>query len=458
MAEIALLDIDVYRSTFLIERARDDAAGQGALAGYQSALAKVVERRHARPWGQAGDGAVFLIDRVVEAVEVAMWLLEEIGEVNRNGQERLGGVALFPRIAIHQGAGELLSVPAPERNSHSHPDLNFVANLQASCPLGRIAISAKAYAALPSFWQPLFRPLVAQDVGEATFVLSGRLITPQEEALLAGMPAEQRLAMPPIPFLSWETVQPGPSLTLASVADLLSEPLVVVFGESSSSPRMGPLASAATSDAVGVIEVMAALRSNPEARAAVDIWSNTPDLVVGRHLLVVGSGTVNAYALAINNIVEHLQFAKSDGRIFHQILARWHDGTTSFGVHGEDDRDAGFVFVCRSPFDREQSLIWVAGTNGMATQAAALMLKDLVVDGGSCLRKAGLDERDHPIGCVVIPTVDRAAGAVDRREQKWRIDDYQVVWAVDSRGNRLKPERRGRAHARSELPALGGGS
>jgi class 3 adenylate cyclase len=455
MAVTALLDIDVYRSTFLIEQAGDSAGERGVLAEYQHVLTKVVEQRHARRWRHAGNGAIFLFDNAVEAVDAGMWLLREIGEVNRRSADRLGGAALFPRVAIHQSGTDLSAIVESDQAGFGHSDLNVVAKLQQSCPLGRIAITAQTYAALPSFWRPLFRPSLVQEIDDAVFVLSERLITPQEEALLTGMPEEQRLTMPPIPFLSWETVRPGAGLSLASLADLLTEPLVLIFGESSPSPRKGPLAPAATSDAVGVTEVMAALRSNPDVRAAVDIWSDTADLVAGRHVLLVGSGTVNAYAFAINGIVANLQFAKSDGRILNQVRARWQGGATSFGIHGDHDREAGFVFVCRSPFDREQSLVWVAGTNGMATQAAALMLKDLVVDGGSCLRNAGLDGRSHPIGCVVVPAVERERNLQDYY-QKWRISDYRVVWAVDGDGNRLMPDRRGRSNRRGPLATLGG--
>jgi hypothetical protein len=152
---------------------------------------------------------------------------------------------------------------------------------------------------------------------------------------------------------------------------------------------------------------MAAARSNTRVEVAIDRWPDTADLVADRHIIVVGSGVVNAYAFTINNIMHPLRFLKSDGKIHHQLVAISDNGTMSFGTNAEDERDAGFVLVSKSPFSPTKAAVWVAGTRGTATQAAGLLFKDLVIDARSCVYRIGIDDhRPHPIGCVVVPVVD----------------------------------------------------
>jgi hypothetical protein len=257
------------------------------------------------------------------------------------------------------------------------------------------------------------------------------------------MTQEQKQAMPPVPFLSWRWVRPATDQSLRTIARYLEEPVLIVLGESSSERG----ATAATSDAVGLLEALAAARSNTNAKVAIDRWSDTADLVADRHIIVVGSGAVNAYAFTINHIMHPLKFLKSDGKILHQLLATSDNGTTSFGTNAEDDRDAGFVLVSRSPFSPTKAAVWVAGTHGTATQAAALLFKDLVIDAGSCLYRIGIDQSPHSIGCVVVPVVDLDASRLHPQEysHRWRIRGYEVVWAVDSSGHQLRVERRGRS-------------
>ena len=207
------------------------------------------------------------------------------------------------------------------------------------------------------------------------------------------------------------------------------------------------MAAAATSDAIGLLEAMAAAKSNTHVEVAIDRWPDTADLVADRHIIVVGSGVVNAYAFTINNIMHPLRFVKSDGKVLPQVLAHSKNGTTSFGANAEDERDAGFVLVSKNPFSPTKAAVWIAGTSGTATQAAALLFKHLVIDARACLYRIGIDDRSpHPIGCVVVPVVDLDASRLRPQEysRRWRIRGYEAVWAVDSSGDQLKFERRGR--------------
>jgi len=446
MPQIALLDVDIHNSSYLPQPlvGLDERSNreETPMALYQKALDDLVHEYQGEVWTRAGDGAVFLFPKIARALEAGMTLLDRLWEVNSRCQANdLQGLVLFTRIGIHLGDAYLQDIAAEKRGTVQDADLNTVGRLQKNCPIGRIAISSQAYEAI-GVRRPLFRPSLVQGVGEPTFVLSERFITPQEEGMFKGMDDSQKRSMPPIPFLAWESIRPDEGLTLRTVAQLLEEPILVILGESSD--RQGTLASAATSDAVGIMEAVAAVKSNPALRVAVDVWSDTGDLVTGRHMLVVGSGVVNQYAFAINGIMRHFKFWKSDGKVLNQLVATANDRSKTFGVHGMDERDAGFISVSKSPFNPRKNLIWVAGVNGMATQAAAQLLKDLVVDGGACLARLGYSKQPYPIGCVVVPSVDPDTSSLSLSDyyRKWRIRGYEVVWAVDRSGNYLQSDRR----------------
>lgn len=257
---------------------------------------------------------------------------------------------------MHLADLSLISVPRKERGKVKNADLDLAGKLQKNCPIGRIAASPEAYDAI-GFRGPLFRPALIDEVEDGPiFVLAERLITPQEEGLFEGMPASQRRTMPPIPFLSWNRIRPDGELSLRTVSSLLKEPLLIILGESA--PERGPLVPAATSDAVGVMEALAALPSNRDVRVAVDVWPGTGDLVsTRRNVILVGSGNVNAYAFAINDIMPYLRFMKSQGRMFGQLVVTLSGEEQLLGPHTSDRRDAGFVSVSRSPFNAYQSLI-----------------------------------------------------------------------------------------------------
>jgi hypothetical protein len=395
-------------------------------------------------WTRSGDGVILLFSKLGKALEASIALLDRLKEINRVVRSELAGLALFTRIGIHLGDPSLQAVAEAERGVAESGDLNIVGKLQKNCPIGRIAISEAVYRAL-GIQQPLFRPSLIHSGGAPTFVLAERFITPQEEELFRGLADEQKRSMPPVPFLSWQWVRPNIDQSLRTIAKYLEEPVLIVLGEPSS--ERDTRSAAATSDAVVLLEAMAAARSNTNVKVAIDRWSDTADLVTDRHIIIVGSGAVNAYAFTINNIMHPLRFLRSDGKILYQLLATSDSGTTSFGTNAEDERDAGFVLVSKSPFSPTKAAIWVAGTHDTATQAAVLLFKDLVIDAGSCLYRIRIDQSPHPIGCVVVPVVDLDASRLRPQEysRRWRIRGYEAVWAVDSSGHQLRVERRGRS-------------
>jgi hypothetical protein len=447
MDRITLVDIDIYNSSYLVASSQHVDAQPGqqetAIRLYHAALDDLAVEYQGQLWTRSGDGVILLFPKLGKALEASIALLDRLKEINRAVRSEQAGLAVFMRIGIHLGDPSLQAMAEAERGVAESRDLNIVGKLQKNCPIGRIAISEEVYRSL-GIQQPLFRPSLIHSGGGPAFVLAERFITPQEEELFRGLAEEQKRSMPPVPFLSWQWVRPNMDQGLRTIAKYLEEPVLIVLGESSDRDTMS---AAATSDAVGLLEAMAAARSNTHVKVAIDRWSDTADLVADRHIIVVGSGVVNAYAFTINNIMHPLRFLRNDGKILYQILATSDSGTTSFGTNAEDERDAGFVLVSKSPFSPTKAAIWVAGTHDTATQAAALLFKDLVIDAGSCLHRIGIDQSPHPVGCVVVPVADLDASRLHPQEysRRWRIRGYEAVWAVDSSGHQLRVERRRRS-------------
>jgi hypothetical protein len=442
MSQVAVLDVDIYKSSLLKESMKEGPGSPeepGPVGAYHQAVDELAKAYAGKVWLHSGDGVIALFPSASRAVAAALDLLDTVGEINRQNAALLNGAVLFIRIGMHVTDHSLESVPPEDRGKTDSADLDLVGKLQKHCPIGRIAMSQEAYNAI-SFHRPLFRPTLIEEVWDSPIlVLTERLITPQEEALFKGLPLRQKRGMPPIPFPSWSQVRPGGDLGLRTVPELLQEPLLVILGESA--PEHGPIAPAATSDAVGVMEALAALRSNPDVRVAVDVWPGTGDLVSSRrNVVLVGAGLVNAYSFAINDIMPYLRFTKSGERMFRQLVLASSEEELRIGADTGDGRDAGFVSVSRSPFNAYQRLIWIAGVNGKATQAAALLLKDLVLDAAECLGSMGL-RGANPIGCVVVPRVEPMSGGRAPGEApytKWWIKRYKPIWAVDDRGQSLR--------------------
>lgn len=439
---VALLDVDLYKSS-LLKRPPWPGAEEGkykaAFEAYNKAVDDTADDLKGEVWSRSGDGAILLFPSVERAIEAALLLLDGMRDLNRNAQSSLSGAVLLTRIGIHTGEKSLSQIDDGNRGNTHHPDLDTVGKLQKACPVGRIAISSAVYNML-GMRRPLFRLSPLKPEGLTTYVLAERSCSPQEEVLFEGLEESQKRVMPPVPFFTWQRVAPAENVSLRSISKLLEEPFIVILGESVSKHR-GALMPAATSDAVGIIEAVAALKSNHGVRAAIDMWADTADLVSNHHIVLVGSGLVNAYSFALNDVMANLKFAKQKGKVFNQIIAKSNGKENEKVISFATQRtgDAGFVAISKNPFDPYRSLTWVAGVSGMATQAAALLFKDLVVDPGDCLHKLRIDKNASPIGCVVAPT---ASGMEDDPNvsdyyQKWRIMRYRLLWAVDHEGSRI---------------------
>ncbi|MBN1460118.1 MAG: toll/interleukin-1 receptor domain-containing protein [Armatimonadetes bacterium] len=294
-----------------------------------------------------------------------------------------------------------------------------------ACPVGNVAVSPDLRCQLKQ-WRDVFRPL---SVEARQYVLCQRPLLPQEEPRTASLNRRQIRALPALRLLDWSLVRPAAGLAELS-KELLAES-VVVFGDTSWSPR-GCLMSAATSDAVGMMEAMS-MRGEDNLRVGIDEWEDTADLVAARNVLFVGSGATNTYGLVLNDLLTPIHFVVAEGRPMDCITASSRNGDrVHFGPHtgdgvrkGHDLSDcAGLLIGARSVFNPERTMLWAAGINGMGTQAVAGLLKDLL--------QGRVRLPDAAIGCVVVPAVP----GKDLKEyyRRLRVSKYQILHMVDAEG------------------------
>lgn len=437
MGDIGLVDVDVFRSSLL--KARTPLPLELVFEDYDRTLTTVCAQYQGQHFtGPSGDGRILCFESPRAGVLFGIKVLEELAALNRRHLSLLP-FPIMARFGVHPASREMLDVPIEQRGTHAHSDLDNVGHLQKKCPVGRIAISQGVYETLGAY-QQLFRP--KRD--DQCFISTQRQIFPQEALLIDGLTRTQQHLLPPIPFPSWDSVQPPPGQSFRNLGDFLSQPVSVVLGETSSRP-VPPVTSAATSDAIGLLEVLGAISSNRQVAAGIDHWEDTADIVAASHVIVVGSGMVNIYAFAINELCGPVRFVKSQGRILDKIVLTV-DGAPPqfFGPHAttRDDyewKDCGLMVLCNSPFNAERMMLWIAGISGMGTQAVAAFLRDIVVDASEALARANVPSSTEPIACVVgaRPRANSDGYSIQDYYGKWRVSDYEVLALIDRDGRRL---------------------
>lgn len=431
-----IVDIDIYKSTIL-KNGECQNVITATFSNYHSLVETTFKGFNGESWHRMGDGGIFRFPTPENAVNACLRLLNGLVEFNEKKNQL--SLPLFARIGIHEiEEKDIIDVPEDERGKYAHPALDIAGKLQKNCPLGKIAISIGVYARI-GVMRNLFRHSTVELLGKRFSVLIDRPIMPQEEKLLYGLPEEQKKLMPPIPFLTWDTIAPNKNINLTKLDKFFEQPLLVVLGETSSHPQ-SPVSSAATSDAVGMMEVMAVLRSNLEVRVGIDEWEDTGDLVSDHNILIIGSGIVNIHAFALNDILYPVHFVKAKGRIFHQIVATLNEEQLYFGPRGIPPRDCGLVIISKSPFNLERTLLWVAGITGMGTQAAARFVWELIRDPKETLRRRIGESMSNPIACILaadVPEGPHEGLWESSYYKRWRILDYKILWALDQRGESI---------------------
>lgn len=437
---VGILFIDVYKSTYL-KAGEKQADIDATFKAFHDTVDCAFGRFGGARWHSMGDGAIFTFQDSGSAVGAAVRLLGELTRFDSIGNKLSS--SLHVRIGIHEGPRAICeSVPQNERGKLAVGAIDVAGKLEKNCPVGKIAVSPEVYRKLENVQRALFRqPAVDPQRPGSAFVLEYRNTMPRERALGEGLTDDQLRRLPPTPFRAWEKLQPHPDTSLRALQDILHEPLLVVLGESSIDPSSS-VRAAATSDAVGAIEIMATIRASTEVTAGIDRWADTADIACDRSLMVVGSGVVNTYAFAFNDLVRPVHFAKAEGRVFDQILAETCDGRRVYGSHAAPPRDCGFAVILRSPVNPDKHVVWIAGITGMGTQAAARFAWDIVTDPDATLRER-LGSRDFsPIACVVAATTPSGSTDISALYRRWRIADYIIVLAIDREGRAIQADMR----------------
>jgi hypothetical protein len=185
-----------------------------------------------------------------------------------------------------------------------------------------------------------------------------------------------------------------------------------------------------TSDAVGIIDIMAALPSASQIASGIDEWVDTEDLASQTNIVVVGSPANNIYAYAVNTVL--LSGFEYEPGLPVRIRVP-EDGRTRFfpegTINSESDRCVGLVVLTRNPLNPQYDMLWIAGINGIATQAAARFVRDLVLNPNSTLDKWNYGKDLRPNAAVIMPNWRDGYELHHYHDAKWRVTDYALKWA-----------------------------
>jgi hypothetical protein len=439
-AVAGVIDVDVHKGGVL-KRGEPEGLVDATLSSFHAFLRQTCGVEGGEPWGGAhGDGAMFKLPSGRAAVRAALRLMQEISKFNSSSNRLSCDVVM----RVGAAAGAMPDVPPAKRGEAQHETLDIAGHHQKDCPPGKVLISNAAFREAQALGlASLFRP-ASTGTRHGGFVTRERAVSPRELHLLEGLTARQKAGVPAIAFPRWEKILPEPTCHLAALSGILREPLVVVLGETrqNGGERMpllrGVTEPAATSDAVGPIETLAAAGASANVVATVDQWEDTQDEAAQKHIVVIGSAVVNVYAYAFNRMEGlPVRFESPLGTAV-DIVASGEDGKRTFppgGRHAVQSRHYGLVLLCRSPVNPDNCLIWVAGITGMATQAAARFVRDMVVENPEgVIRRRAQGAFADPIACVVSPAPPEGVSALPQYLGRWRIADYQIEWMADREG------------------------
>jgi hypothetical protein len=418
-----IASIDIVQSTELAERL--GYRGSQLFAQFHALVDKVIAQHNGRLYARTEDGATALFGNVASGVYAGIDLLEEIGDL----APAIDDVALYVRIGLTTANEREFDVEPEQRKRGESNDLSRVTELQKNCPVGRIAISRSVYDELGTR-QAFFRPGNSQALRQLdAFVYTGRQRVAHRH-LLAGLSSAKAAAVPPIHTMRWARLRPV-DFSLQDLKVFFQEPLLVVLGETSRHLDSNH-GSAATSDATTLMELLARLPANPKITVAVDVWEEAADLAGQRHVLVIGSGLVNAFSFAINDLIQIAHFDKHAGKIYSEIVVNDAGKTLRFGSRALVGRYCGMVVHCISPFNLHRRLLWVAGTTGRGTQAAMRFVEACTLSSADTLAATGLSSRNPPIGAVVTAVGD--VDSVDVPSTRG-ISRFRAFGLFDQRGD-----------------------
>ena len=436
-----ILNIDGYSWAFALRSVpkRDDV-----VQAYVAEVTKLVEEHRGKVWNVIGDCVIAShfpnVDFGVNAalgIQAAMLHLNELWRTDKELR-----TPLVIRIGVSHGKAP--DVRQARRGEFSSASLDRAGHLQKHCPPGRILIEKSVFERL-SLFSPSFRPgpFLSKDQLE-TYLSKERSKIPEEIAPRDRLAQKQRKYFPLMPFPSSHLLLDASAPSLLEIRDVLDDGLVIL-GETNR-PGMTPedsavYAGAATSDAAGAIEMLSSLRSAPSRACGMDEWVETEDQAFRSNILLLGSPAVNIYAYALNSVLSPqaevpgpVGFWFEDFGLMRIKVKGPRGDIIAFPQrvdHSGRSRHYGLALVCRSPFDPEKRVAWVAGISGMATYAVSRFLHDMIADPTGTLNNKLAPDcpiEGHPNVAIVSPDPGIKWQINDYVTGGWRVSDYKIAW------------------------------
>lgn len=450
---IGLVSLDVYHSTKLLEQ---DPGADRIIDELHRLVGECFQRHHGQHWHAAGDGTLYTFRRTQDAVEACVQLLDDdLGTFN-SGVIRDGGSPLYVRIGVATADDALCDIPERDRGRATDPALNRVTRLQEASPVGGMTITRDVAAQIgPYIW--MFRPPASAALRhQGALVCRLRQAMPYARHLLSELTERQRMSIPPLVELERKRLIPERSLR--DLRWILQQPLLVVLGETdrADDSRIG---RAASSDAVGMAELLASVGENRQTVAVVDEWEDAADLATSHNVMVIG--LANTYAWVVNDLLEPVRFQRHQGSFLNRVVATGPDGhggrqEWEFGERNDRVPHCGLVVLSRSPFAPEHDLLWIAGSSGPDTLAASQFVLNMVMDPVATLDQARVPAGFTPTACVIgspdkermvrrerpgrgQPGLHPRRGGAQAHPRRWHARDYRLVWATTAGGECVTP-------------------
>lgn len=428
-----ILCVDIFNSADLkMANAGADrqSAEEETFAAYHEIVRTTVEAFSGKIWMSQGDASITTgfkdIDETVVAAET---IQRRLYHFNRDPSNQINA-RLIVRIGLTDG--NLPNTPRNRRSTLASSKLDEVGHLEKDCPLGRIRISKAAYEKL-KFARDRFRPSANNDLktkSKCSLVWTDRSMTSDDLKYRDRLAPPQYRAYPLIVDSAEAFQERKCGYDFSNFSEILSNSFIIL-GETRPQGQRGTAVThpSSTSDAIGIIDVMAALQNGGRIMSGIDEWVDTEDFACQRNIIVIGSPAVNIYAYAVNTVTA-VGFTDNPARPL-RIRVLEHERTRYLPdavEHTDTDKYYGLALIARNPLNPQYHMLWIAGVSGIATQAASRFVRDLITDPGSTLSRVTNPHKEPPNAVVVRPNWVKGYGPHENRG-KWRAIEYSIEWA-----------------------------
>lgn len=421
-----------HESLLPVEKDARLVAEQATFSEYHQKLRLWIEAHGGIIWNTIGDctiaGGFPSIDEAVAAAET---IQRRLSDFNKNDNKLPS--PLIVRIGVATGVPP--EIPSDMRGEHASPVLDEAGHLQKDCPPGRIRISRDAFNAL-RFGRDNFRPGLNINIGTRStnsLIWIGRTYINQEnESIIDHLASHQRRAYPVLTLSAKDYQRKPYDKDFSKLSEILEDAFVII-GETRQDKALGSDIDhpATTSDAVGILEIVAALKSSDHVAAGIDEWVDSGDMATQKNIVIIGSPEVNLYAHAANTVTP-AGFSKESKGLLRIRVPDGNAGRNLFfpgaDEHSKFDKHFGLVLLTRSPINPKKSMLWIAGISGIATQAASRFVRDLVLNPTSTIDSLPGGIRSKPNIAIVAPAWQSGYDINQYSQGGWRVSDYRVVW------------------------------